>query len=93
MHGWNICRHGYVAHAGKFMQVSLMLENGDTRDDLALPSGTEEYERLAKQIQTDFADGKELLVTVTKVGHHPAMLTAASSCQASSGASSPRVVS
>jgi translation initiation factor 5A len=46
--------------------VSLMLENGDTRDDLALPSGTDEAERIAKQLKEDFAEGKELLVTVTK---------------------------
>jgi len=46
--------------------VSLMMENGDTRDDLTLPGGTDEYDRLAKQIKEDFEEGKELIVTVLK---------------------------
>ena len=44
-----------------------MMENGDTRDDLTLPHGTDEYDRLAKQLKEDFADGKEIIVTVLKV--------------------------
>ncbi|KAG1665640.1 hypothetical protein FOA52_011234 [Chlamydomonas sp. UWO 241] len=46
--------------------VSLMLENGDTRDDLALPSGTEDADKLAKDLKIDFEEGREILVTVTK---------------------------
>lgn len=47
-------------------QVSLMTENGDTRDDLNLPSGTEEADKLAVQLKADFADGKDIVVSVTK---------------------------
>lgn len=46
--------------------VSLMLENGDTRDDLTLPTGTDEADKLAQTLKADFAEGKEILVTVTK---------------------------
>jgi len=46
--------------------VSLMMENGDTKDDLTLPKGTDDAEKLADQIKRDFEDGKELVVTVTK---------------------------
>ena len=49
--------------------MSLMMENGDTRDDLALPHGTDEYDRLAKQLKEDFGEGKEIIVTVLKVGN------------------------
>ncbi|GAX85102.1 hypothetical protein CEUSTIGMA_g12522.t1 [Chlamydomonas eustigma] len=45
---------------------SLMTESGDTRDDLMLPGGTDEYEKLAKQLKEDFAEGKEIVVTVLK---------------------------
>jgi len=44
------------------MQVTLMSENGDTREDLTLPKGTEESEKLADQIKADFSEGKELIV-------------------------------
>lgn len=54
-----------LAHAA---QVSLMLENGDTRDDLALPTGTDDADKLAADLKVDFEEGKEILVTVTKVG-------------------------
>ena len=43
-------------------QVSLMDEAGNTKDDLRLPTDDE----LAKEIQTAFDDGKELVVTVLK---------------------------
>jgi hypothetical protein len=49
------------------LQVSLMMDNGDTRDDLALPFGTEDFVALAKDLQIDFEAGREILVTVTKV--------------------------
>lgn len=46
--------------------VSLMDESGKTRDDLMLPKGTEDAERIATQIQEEFAKGLELNVTVIK---------------------------
>lgn len=48
------------------LQVALMSENGDTREDLTLPKGTEEAEKLAEQIKQQFGDGQELVVTVLK---------------------------
>jgi translation initiation factor 5A len=48
--------------------VSLMTEGGDTKDDLQLPSGTDEAEKLAVLIKQDFDAGKELMVSVMKVG-------------------------
>ena len=44
-----------------------MTEGGDTKDDLQLPSGTDEAEKLAVQIKADFDAGKELMVSVMKV--------------------------
>eukprot|EP01026_Neomeris_dumetosa_P010028 TRINITY_DN13639_c0_g1_i1.p3 TRINITY_DN13639_c0_g1~~TRINITY_DN13639_c0_g1_i1.p3 ORF type:complete len:164 (-),score=25.87 TRINITY_DN13639_c0_g1_i1:452-943(-) len=44
--------------------VSLMTESGDTRDDLTLPSQTDEDVKLADQLKNDFEEGKELVVTV-----------------------------
>jgi hypothetical protein len=49
------------------LQLSLMDEGGNNRDDLTLPKGTEDAEKLAKQILQEFEDGKELSVTVLKV--------------------------
>lgn len=43
-----------------------MAENGDTREDLTLPKGTEDAEKLAEQIRQQFADGQELVVSVLK---------------------------
>ena len=43
-----------------------MAENGDTREDLTLPKGTEEAEKLATQIKEQFAAGQELVVSVLK---------------------------
>ena len=48
-------------------QVSLMTEGGDTKDDLQLPSLTDEATKLAEQIKADFDAGKELCVSVMKV--------------------------
>lgn len=45
-----------------------MDEGGNTKDDLGLPKGTDDAEKLADQIKQDFDDGKELVVTVVKVG-------------------------
>lgn len=46
--------------------VSLMEENGSTRDDLKLPTGTDEADKLAVQLKAEFAEGKEIVVTVLK---------------------------
>lgn len=43
-----------------------MTESGDTKDDLQLPSGTDDAEKLAQQIKIDFDAGKELQVSVMK---------------------------
>ena len=47
--------------------VSLMTDSGDTKDDLSLPKGTDDLEKLAVQIQSDFDEGKEVVVTVLAV--------------------------
>jgi hypothetical protein len=63
--------------------VSLMTEGGDTKDDLQLPSGTDEADKLAIQIKADFDAGKELMVSVMKVGVRPStMHNTRSSCPA-----------
>lgn len=46
--------------------VSLMMDNGDTRDDVRLPSQTDEDNKLAEQIRKDFEDGKDLVLSVLK---------------------------
>ena len=52
------------------LQLSLMDEGGNTKDDLGLPKGTDDADKLAEQIKKDFDDGKELVVTVLKVSNH-----------------------
>lgn len=52
--------------AAAWPQVSLMAENGDTREDLALPKGTDDADKLAEQIREGFAAGQELVVSVLK---------------------------
>lgn len=47
-------------------QVTLMMENGDTREDLTLPKGTDEADKLAESIKEQFAAGQELVVSVLK---------------------------
>jgi hypothetical protein len=49
------------------LQVSLMNESGDTKDDLTLPRGTEELDKLAITIKQEFEAGKELQVSVLAV--------------------------
>ena len=44
-----------------------MDEGGNTKDDLSLPSGTDDANKLADQLKSDFEAGKELVVTVLKV--------------------------
>lgn len=46
--------------------VTLMAENGDTREDLTLPKGTEEADKLAESIREQHAAGVELSVSVLK---------------------------
>ena len=48
-------------------QVSLMDDSGNTKDDLKLPTGTDDADKLAKDIKSEFDDGKELIVTVVSV--------------------------
>ncbi len=44
-----------------------MDEAGNTKDDLQLPKGTDELEKLAEQIKAEFDAGKDVSVTVLKV--------------------------
>lgn len=46
-----------------------MDDNGNTREDLMLPKGTDEADKLADTIKGYHADGKEMVVTVLKVEH------------------------
>jgi len=46
--------------------VSLMDESGNTRDDLFLPKGTDEADKLAEMMQQHWDDNKEMAVTVVK---------------------------
>lgn len=46
--------------------VTLMDDSGNTREDLTLPKGTEESDKLADQIKEFYGDGKECVVTVLK---------------------------
>merc|ERR1712072_1512518 len=44
--------------------VSLMEESGETKDDLKLPSGTDELDKLAEDLTAAFEDGKDMIITV-----------------------------
>lgn len=44
-----------------------MDESGNTRDDLFLPKGTDEADKLAEIMQQHWSDNKEMAVTVVKV--------------------------
>jgi len=46
--------------------VTLMDETGDIREDLTLPKGTDEADKLAIQIKEQASNGLELVVTVLK---------------------------
>ncbi|KAG2500504.1 hypothetical protein HYH03_001281 [Edaphochlamys debaryana] len=46
--------------------VSMMDEGGNTRDDLFLPKGTDEADKLAEIMQQHWADQKEMAITVVK---------------------------
>ena len=58
-----------------------MDEGGNTKDDLTLPSGTDDASKLADQIKGDFDNGKELVVTVLKVKADARCSCRASLCQ------------
>jgi translation initiation factor 5A len=44
--------------------MSLMDEKGDTREDLKLPGGHDDADKLADEIRAAFDDGKELVITI-----------------------------
>lgn len=46
--------------------LSLMEENGTIREDLKLPTGTDEADKLAESIQAQYEAGEELVVSVLK---------------------------
>lgn len=46
--------------------LSLMDDKGELREDLRLPSGHDDAEALARQIQAQYDDGKSLVLTVLK---------------------------
>merc|ERR1711998_801333 len=49
--------------------LSLLTASGEPKDDLNLPSGTEDSDKIAKQIQDMFAEGKGIrVVTMTAIG-------------------------
>ena len=44
-----------------------MDDSGNTKDDLKLPTGTDDADKLARELKAEFGDGKELTVTVVSV--------------------------
>lgn len=46
--------------------LGLMDDTGNVREDLKLPSGHDDAEALARQIQAQWDEGKELVLTVLK---------------------------
>lgn len=46
--------------------VTLMDDTGGTREDLVLPKGTEEMDKLAETLKEQFGEGLEIVVTVVK---------------------------
>jgi hypothetical protein len=53
----------------KCVFIIVALQDGEPKDDLNLPTGTEDLEKCAKEIQTMFNDGKGVRVTtITAVG-------------------------
>jgi translation initiation factor 5A len=44
--------------------ISLLTENGDTKDDLNLPGDTDDDKKLVKELVAAFEDGKSCVVTV-----------------------------
>ena len=48
---------------GEDSQLSLLTEDGEPKDDLNMCSGTEDAEKLAKEIRTMFEEGKGVRIT------------------------------
>lgn len=46
--------------------ISVLLENGDTKDDLNIPNDTDDDRKMVEDMQKAFDDGKNVLVTVLK---------------------------
>merc|ERR1711964_825022 len=44
--------------------LSLLTDGGEPKDDLNLPGGNDDLDKIAKQIKTDFEAGKGLIVSV-----------------------------
>mmetsp|Transcript_13439 Transcript_13439/g.33745 ORF Transcript_13439/g.33745 Transcript_13439/m.33745 type:complete len:165 (-) Transcript_13439:162-656(-) len=44
--------------------LCLIDDNGDMKEDLKLPSGTDNLDQVARDIQSGFDDGKELIINV-----------------------------
>merc|ERR1711964_800792 len=58
-----------VMDVGDDGAVSLLTDSGEPKDDLNLPKGSDDSEKIAKQIKDDFAAGKALIVsTITAMG-------------------------
>lgn len=55
--------------------VTLMDDAGNTREDLSLPKGTDELEKVSEQINDAFGDGKELTVQVLKAMNEECIMT------------------
>ena len=50
-------------------QLSLLTAEGDAKDDLNLPSGTDDLDKLSQQVKDMFAEGKGIrIVTMTAIG-------------------------
>ncbi|CAG9466598.1 unnamed protein product [Pedinophyceae sp. YPF-701] len=61
----NVARNEYqVLNVEEDGTLSLLMENGETKDDLNLPGGTDTLDKLAREIKEAFDDGKDIAVTV-----------------------------
>ncbi len=66
----NVVRSEYILIDIDDGFLSLMTTGGDTKDDIAVPT-----EDLGKQLEADFEDGKELLVTVVSAMGEEAVIS------------------
>merc|ERR1712118_165463 len=58
-----------VMDVGDDGQLSLLTAEGDAKDDLNLPSGTDDLDKLSQQVKDMFAEGKGIrVVTMTAIG-------------------------
>jgi len=61
----NITRNEYqLLNIGDDNFVSLMDANGNTKDDLALPSSTDELDKLSTDIRLAFEEGRDIMLTI-----------------------------